>query len=128
MPRKRKPREDEQLPTFPEPRNNGNAGLSAEDNAAADPEDVADLTAFAFRFPTISNLLWLIRDEQDNPIVTATLLIFRSGYEMTACLNDRHNGRKTFVNGTCVESALERLEQGLQDGTCEWKVANGPRP
>jgi len=125
MARKKKPVDQFDESAMPESHNNGNAGMEAA-HQHIDPEEHIDLHEFDLRFPRISGMCWYIKDDDDNPVITATLLIFRSGYELTACLHDRHNGRKCFVNGKCIDEALQRLEKGLETGMLDWKAVRGP--
>lgn len=53
---------------------------------------------------------------------TGTLFLFISGTAWKGMLKDRSLGRVAFVTGITLEGILTHLDEGLRDGSLDWRV------
>lgn len=82
---------------------------------------------FTNQYPNLTGYLTQAVFENGTVRATSTILLFTDGTSATLCLNDRHNSRTVFVSAATFEGMLVALEEGLEEGTLDWKV-KGSRP
>jgi len=89
----------------------------AADEGPQDPLDGGLLAEY--------EMLWqfLVDDRWDDgsPRMLPTLLLFRGENGLTVALNDRDGQQTVFKSGRPLEGLLKALEEGLQEGTLEWR-------
>lgn len=82
---------------------------------------------FLLEYPALSEYLSVTEWEEGKPRETSTLLLFVEDGRWVVCLNDRAEGRSVFVSGPTFKAVLASLEEGLQEGSLQWrnKTQNG---
>lgn len=84
-----------------------------------------DDESFAKAYPTITEMLYATRYEDNTVRTTSTLLVFCDNGVLRICLNDRDNVRSAFFTGVTFEGALLSAENALAAGLVEWKSKAG---
>jgi hypothetical protein len=59
--------------------------------------------------------------DDGTPRKTATLLLFTDAGVLKGCLRDRETEETAWVSGDSLESLLDALEVGLQEGRLDWR-------
>lgn len=72
-------------------------------------------------FPCLFEYLTLTRWEDGTARVPSSLTLFLDEGRLKACLHDRDMGRVAFVAGWAPVPVLRALEEGLLEGTVEWR-------
>jgi hypothetical protein len=97
---------------------------SKGDSGKATPGSYPDLSKdeWAIDTPGLWEYLtaWTYADGSQR--VTSTLTVFLEEGMVKVCLNDRDKGRVAFVSGRTVTKTLEALEEGLQEGSLDWRA------
>ena len=86
-----------------------------------------DLTdcLFASRYPALGEYLTLTTCDDGSVRQTSTVLLFQEDGLIKLCINDRDLSRSAFVSGHDLESAFQKLEEGLVTGDLDWRLKKG---
>jgi hypothetical protein len=90
--------------------------------AGVDPSD------FLAHYPTLFEFLTLATWEDGAPRDTPTLTLFQGEVGLQAALNDKDSGMVAFVTGRSFTALLGLLEEGLVDGSLQWRPSRNGRP
>lgn len=86
-------------------------------NVRPDPEN----DAFPGVYPLLHEHLTLVRWDDGKPRQVSTLMVTQEDGVWRGCLNDRANQRSVWVSAATFYAVLDRLEDGLQRDSLEWR-------
>jgi hypothetical protein len=97
--------------------------LQKQSSAPENGAPVASVVDIKFEkdYPALWEFLTLDRWEDGSQRVPGTFLAFREDGRWKGCLNDRDASRSTFITSATFAGLLTDCEDGLADGTHEWR-------
>jgi hypothetical protein len=78
--------------------------------------------SWSSRWPDLAAHLFDTKFEDGSPRATSTLMVLAELGVVKACLNDREEGRSSWVSGRTVDEVLELLDNGLRTDGLDWRA------
>jgi hypothetical protein len=88
---------------------------------ASDPNGQLVACAMSTLLPGLAEFLWADEWEPGCPRERGTVLICFQDGRWRVWLNDRDSGLSSWVSGPTLESVLLCADEGVRDGTLEWR-------
>lgn len=96
-----------------------------EPAAPADGEAAASAGDWGKWYPALTEyLVSLVWPDGQARVTSTLLLLFEEGL-WKACVNDRANDRSLWLSGRTPDAVLERVEEALAGGLCDWRRRRG---
>lgn len=100
---------------------------SDDDGEYIDLANPADAGEWGKAYPELWDFLFALEYDDGGARVPGSMVLFRDGPHLKACLSDKDANLVAFVSGNSPEALFRAIDTGLADDTLDWRAQRPAR-